>query len=168
MRGPRAAIGLGMAGGALWGLLAIWLGQGLRLPVFALGPALALAYLGPGLVTAAMIGRLAQRRFFDDGMIDGDAFAPGSAAEIDARVLQNTVEQLVLALCIWPALAFTLGPAGGGVTVALGLSFTLARALFWAGYRRAPALRALGFAATFYPTVMAGVWALWRVGQLVF
>ncbi len=162
----RPAILLGMAGGLVWAAAVLWLGGQLRVPVFALGPAMALAFLGPGLVLAALIGRLAQRRFFDDTLIDGQPWPEGSAAEIDARVLQNTLEQTVLALCVWPALGWLLGPQGAGVTVALGVSFVLARVLFWAGYRRSPTLRALGFAATFYPTALAAAWALWRLGRL--
>ena len=89
-----------------------------------------------------------------------EAFAPESRDEIDARVLQNTVEQLVLALCLWPPTAYLLAGDGPGVAVALGIGFCLARLAFWVGYHRAPSLRAFGFAATFYPTVMALAWAV--------
>ncbi len=114
-----------------------------------------------------MIGRIAQRRFFDPALIDGANLPSGSPAEIDARVLQNTLEQAVLALCVWPALAMLLGQRGAGVVAALGLSFELARLLFWVGYRLSPALRALGFAATFYPTVAPLLWALWLLGGVL-
>ncbi len=157
----RTSIAAGMAAGALWGAALIWVGTALIvLPVFSLLPALAFAFLGPGIVLALMIGRLAQRRFFDDATIDGEAFAAGSPGEIDMRVLQNTVEQLVLALCLWPPVAYLLGISGPGIAVALGCGFALARLAFWIGYHRAPPLRAFGFAATFYPSVMALIWAL--------
>ncbi len=157
----RQTIALGMALGALWGAALIWAGTALIvLPVFSLLPTLAFAFLGPGIVLALIVGRLAQRRFFDDVTIDGDAFAPGAPGEIDARVLQNTVEQLLLALCLWPPVAYLLGTSGPGVAVALGCGFALARLAFWVGYHRAPPLRAFGFAATFYPTVLALLWAL--------
>ena len=45
----------------------------------------------------------------------------------------------------------------------LGVAFAVARLAFWAGYHMAPPLRAFGFAATFYPTVLVALWALWRV-----
>lgn len=163
MRPGRRAVLLAMAGGALWALGVLWLGARVRVPVFALVPAISLAFLGPGLVLAAMIGRMAQRRFFDLALIDGAHPAPGSGADIDRRVLANTVEQVALALCIWPALAVLLGTGGAGVVITLGVAFTAARLLFWAGYRRRPVLRGFGFAASFYPTVFAGLWALWLI-----
>lgn len=142
-----------MAAGALWGLAVLWLGAGIKTDVPA-----AFAFLLPGIVYAAMIGRLAQRRFFDDAIIDGEATT--GAAEIDRRVIVNTTEQLALALCIWPTLGFL---AGTGVALALGVAFAITRLLFWVGYHAAPTLRAFGFAASFYPTVMAALWAVWLV-----
>ena len=72
-------------------------------------------------------------------------------------MLSNTAEQALLALLIWPFVALTMG---GQVAVVLGLAFALARLAFWIGYHLAPPLRAFGFAATFYTTVLAGVWSL--------
>ena len=157
MKAKRIVVLWGMLGGALWALVVIGAAQRLNLPFIPLPMALPLAFLPPGLVMAAMIGHLARRRFFDDATIDGDRFVPGSAGDIDQRVLSNTAEQLVLALAIWPFAALVLG---GGVAVALGLSFALMRLLFWAGYHRSPPLRGLGFAGTFYPTVLAALWSL--------
>lgn len=157
----RRAIAIGMAAGAVWAL-ALLVGAALfvRLPVFTLMPTIMVAFLAPGLVMAAMVGRLAQRRFFDDALIDGGQ-AQG-AAEIDRRVLVNTTEQMVLALAIWPAAAVLLGKQGPGVIVVLGIGFALARVAFWVGYHKAPHLRAFGFAASFYPTVLVALWALLR------
>ena len=121
------------------------------------GPFYAMA---PGVVLMLMIGRIAQRRFFDAGLIDGAAPAPGSAADIDNRVLKNTVEQSVLALCLWPAISVMLFTDGPGVVLALSVGFAVARLAFWWGYHKSPPLRAFGFAATFYPTVLALLWAL--------
>lgn len=157
LRFKRPQILTGMVLGALWGVLVTGLPQWLGLPYIPAPVALPAAFLAPGLVLALIIGRLAQRRFFDDAIIDGQPLAPGTPAETDQRVLANTVEQLVLALAIWPFAAVTLG---GAVAVALGLSFALMRVLFWAGYHLSPPLRSLGFAGTFYPTVIAGVWAI--------
>lgn len=157
----RRVVLAGMAGGAVWAVLLLW-----GFPAFGLYgqtelpplTALALAFVAPGLVTAAMVGRLAQRRFFDDAIIDGDSFEPNSGAEIDQRVLTNSAEQLVLALCLWPPLA-VLRDSGQDIVIALGLGFAAARVLFWVGYHRSPPLRGLGFAATFYPSLGAGAWA---------
>ncbi|MFD3190574.1 MAPEG family protein [Sedimentitalea sp. HM32M-2] len=153
----RRKILLGMAAGALWALALVG-GVHLADPAY-LPPALALpgAFFVPGLVLIAMIGRLAQRRFFDDALIDGEEFAPGSPAWVDQRVLSNTMEQLVLAIAVWPFVAFA---AGGAVVLALGVGFGIARLAFWIGYHAAPPLRAFGFAGTFYPTILAAIWTL--------
>ncbi|MCA8880182.1 MAG: MAPEG family protein [Rhodobacteraceae bacterium] len=164
MSGKQRLIAAEMAAGFLWALLLLWLGwraTGADGSDPLAGAALALAF--PALVAVAMVGRLAQRRFFDARLIDGGGFAPGSPAEIDQRVLTNSVEQLVLAACIWPALALRLGAQGAGVVLALGVGLALTRILFWVGYHRAPALRGFGFAAGFYPTVLAGVWTVWTL-----
>lgn len=158
----RRKIALGMAAGLAWAIVLLWLGAGVvDIPVFALMPTIMSAFLAPGLVMAAMVGRIAQRRFFDDRIIDGEPLS--GPAETDRRVLANTTEQLVLALCVWPAAAVGLGADGPGVIMMLGLGFAVARLAFWWGYHLSPPLRAFGFAASFYPTVLAGLWALWRL-----
>lgn len=153
----RARIAAGMLGGAAWSVAVV--AGPLSFDVPFLPPPLALpgAFVGPGLVMLAMIGRLAQRRFFDDAIIDGEDFPPQCPAWIDQRVLSNTLEQIVLALVIWPFVALTLG---GVVVMVMGIAFALARLAFWGGYHVSPPLRAFGFAATFYPTILAAVWAL--------
>ncbi|NIZ14986.1 MAPEG family protein [Phaeobacter sp. HF9A] len=155
--GKRAQILLGMAGGGVWGLVLIALPLWLQLPYIPAPLALPGAFVAPGLVMVAMIGFLATRRFFDDAIIDGGAFVPGSSEDIAQRVLRNTGEQLLIALLLWPFVAVTLG---GAVVIALGLGFALMRLLFWIGYLLSPPLRALGFAGSFYPTVLASLWSL--------
>lgn len=152
----RTAILLGMAAGLAWAVALLVLGGtrgGFAPPAIAFPGAV----FAPGLVMILMIGRLAQRRFFDDTVIDGEAFPPGSPGWVDQRVLANTVEQAVLAGLIWPFAALTLG---GQVVLYLGFGFAVARLAFWYGYHRAPPLRAFGFAATFYPTALVAVWTL--------
>lgn len=163
--GRRLSIAIGMAAGAGWAVGVLWLGAQAPVPMIALPFAIALSFLPPGLILAAMIARLSQRRFFDETIIDGQATTGG--AEIDRRVLVNTVEQIVLALCIWPALAVLLGPAGAAVSLVLEFSFVVARIAFWIGYHVSSSARAFGFAATFYPTVFAGVWAIWHLARMV-
>lgn len=165
MTNKRRNIAVGMGLGALWGVALVWFGTVyVNLPIFTYTWTLALAFLFPGLFLAVNIGRLAQRRFFDDSIIDGEAFAPGSGADIDARVLQNTVEQIVLALVLWPVTGYILAVDGPGVVLCLGIGFAIARVAFWVGYHISPPLRAFGFAATFYPTLIALGWAgLWWV-----
>ena len=158
----RTVILAGMTGGMVWaiGLVAWavnpWTGTGGQ---DRLGGAVLAAFIA-GLPLLLMIGRLAQRRFFDDSIIDGQAFAPGSGAEIDQKVLTNTVEQMILAAAIWP---LAVVQAHGFTPVWLALGFAVARILFWIGYHVSPPLRGLGFAATFYPTIVAGIWGVWAI-----
>lgn len=152
----RARIAIGMAVGALWSLGLVALVQMADWPFLPPPIALPGAFLGPGLVIAAMIARQAQRRFLDETLIDGQEPPQGSPACIDRRVLTNTMEQAVLALLLWPMVAFVLG---GALVLALGAGFVLARLAFWIGYHVSPPLRAFGFAATFYPTLLAVFWA---------
>ncbi len=146
--------------GVLWALAVVVIpGMGPQ-PFIPVNLALIYAFAPAGLVLALMIGTLAARRFFNDEIIDGNPLPEGSRAQIDQRVITNTVEQLVLALCLWPFAAMQLGAL---TLIALGVSFAIARLVFWAGYHIAPSLRTLGFAASFYPTLFAAIWCLWRL-----
>ena len=155
--GKRALIFGGMALGLIWAVAIVWLPQQLDLPFIPAPVAVPGALVAPGVVMLLVIGRLAQRRFFDDDLIDGQPPEPGTGASVDQRVLTNTVEQIVLALAIWPFVANSLG---GAVVLALGFGFAVARVLFWVGYHISPPLRSLGFAATFYPTIVAAIWSV--------
>ena len=150
----------GGVAGTLWALLVVWLpGQGAQ-PFIPLNVALIYAFLPAGLVLMAIIGRVAMLRFSDDDIIDGGPLPAGSRVEIDQRVLASTVEQSLLALLLWPFVAVTLGSV---TVIAMGIAFALARLAFWLGYHIAPPLRIFGFAASFYPTVLATLWSLWRL-----
>lgn len=156
----RSRILIGMAAGLVWAIAVLVQGRSVPVPIGLIQPALLGAVIAPGLFLLLVIGRLAQRRFFDDFLIDGGAYPVGTAADIDQRVLQNSLEQVCLALCIWPLAGFVLG---AGVPLVLGLAFLPARLAFWIGYHRAPPLRAFGFAATFYPTVLTALWTLFTL-----
>ncbi len=157
MRHKRRAVGIGMGAGMVWALAVVWLPQRMGLPFIPAPIALPGALIAPGLVTLAMVARLSARRFFDDALIHGADFTPGSPAWVDQRVMSNTAEQLVLALVVWPFVAASLG---GAVVLAMGLGLAVARLIFWAGYHLWQPLRAFGFAASFYPTVLAAIWSV--------
>ena len=80
------------------------------------------------------------------------------ALEINLRYNQNTLEQVVLAAIAWTGLALALPHEQLALIPALAILFAAARALFWTGYLIAPGARAVGFALTFYPTVVAFFW----------
>ena len=154
----RAAIAFGMVLGALWAVAIVLVPLRMGLPFVPPALAMPAAFLIPGLVMAMMIGAIAARRFFGADLIDSTGAAAGSRADIDERVLRNTVEQMVLALLIWPFIGFSLG----GVSIlALGIGMAAARLLFWIGYHFSPPLRSLGFAASFFPTLFGAFWAFW-------
>lgn len=155
----RKQILVGMALGALWAVLVVWLPVQGKQPFIPFNLALIYAFVPGGLVMLLVIGRLAQRRFFDDEIIDGATFASGSGAEIDQRVLTNTVEQMLLALLLWPVVAMSLGSVA---VIVMGIGMGIARLAFWVGYHISPPLRAFGFAASFYPTILATLWSLLR------
>ncbi|MDQ2092883.1 MAPEG family protein [Rhodalgimonas zhirmunskyi] len=152
---------IGMALGLAWGMALIFIGTVyVRIPIFSFNWMLALAFLLAAIVPLLVIARQAARRFFDDTLIDGQPYLPGSPGDIDARVLQNSIEQLVLAMAVWPAAGTLLVTSGPGVVLMLGGGFLISRLAFWGGYHLSPPLRAFGFAASFYPTIIVLVWAL--------
>ncbi len=104
---------------------------------------------------AASIAALARHRFFTPSDIDGSGLSEGtSTAKVLQSVLQNSLEQVVLALAthlIWAAVMPWRWQAAVPVAAIL---FFAGRMLFWRGYARGAPARALGFALTFYPTVV--------------
>lgn len=97
---------------------------------------------------------LARHRFFHDEDRDGSGLTPGSKhAEVLQAILQNSLEQTVLALSVH-GIAAILFPAPWLVLIAgAAVLFVLGRILFWHGYAKGAVGRALGFGLTFYPTV---------------
>jgi MAPEG family len=100
------------------------------------------------------IARMAQHRFFSIEDIDAGA-SPNTSdrARILQSILQNTLEQSLLAIVTYGAWLF-LGPAPWRMLPVLcaGL-FSLGRILFIVGYSFGAPYRATGFALTFYPSV---------------
>jgi hypothetical protein len=107
-----------------------------------------------------MIGEVASRRLFSPDDIDGSAGRVESdAVRLSRAILQNTLEQAVIAVGAHLALAVLL-PAWQLVLLpALAALFGLGRLLYWIGYRMSPMSRALGFAVTFVPTILAYAYA---------
>ena len=104
---------------------------------------------------AICIARLARHRFFNTDDIDAAAVQHSSnRARILQSILQNTLEQSVLAAFTYLAWAFTV-PAKRVMTIALAAClFFIGRLLFIAFYEKGAAARSFGFALTFYPTAI--------------
>ena len=123
----------------------------------------ALVALLPLLLT---IGMLAQHRFLTPEDIGGSGPAPGSArARVLQAILQNTLEQTVLWFAVTVIWAVRMPVQTLGVLPVSAILFVLGRALFLGRYERGASARALGFALTFYPSVlMALLLLLERLG----
>ena len=110
---------------------------------------------------AAAVANVACLRFFSPADIDGGGLAGASPKiHVGRAVLQNTLEQVVLAAGAHLALAATARGAVMVLVVPLVVLFCVGRLAFWLGYGRGAAHRAFGFAVTFYPTVFIYVLAL--------
>lgn len=104
---------------------------------------------------AAAIANIARMRFFSERDIAGSGDGEGSAAVRQARaVLQNTLEQAVLAVLAHLAVAASFPRCGWTITALVAL-FVAGRLLFWRGYRHGARHRALGFGLSFYPSIAA-------------
>lgn len=148
----------GLVVGLIWSLALLYVaGRYVNLPVFTVLPTIMTAFFAPGVVLVLMIARVASRRLFAADMGHGDR------DDIDQKVLTNTLEQLVAALCVWPAAAIILAGDGPGVIMVLGIGFAFARIVFWVGYHKSIALRAFGFGASFFPTVLVVAWVFWQL-----
>jgi len=111
------------------------------------------ALVAPAVFLIVCIGRMANHRFFTPEDIDGDPRRADTPKAIELqRVLQNTVEQSVLATIVY-AMWTMVAPVQsvGTVLIAAGL-FAIGRALFMAFHAKGASGRAIGFVLTFYPT----------------
>ena len=152
----QAGVALGMAAGFAATVVAF------ALPVLPAAPAGAeertslwlAASVSASLWLLIGVALLARHRFFTPADIDGGGLSDGTpGAKLLQSLIQNTLEQVVLAIPAYGAWLW-LAPEGrrGLVIVCAGL-FGLGRLLFFIGYRHGAPARALGFTLTFYPTV---------------
>lgn len=79
----------------------------------------------------------------------------GPVMAVNARYLQNTLEQLVLFLVAIAALSLELPANRLSYVPAYSVLFVVGRILFWIGYHIKPIFRAPGFGLTLLPTVAA-------------
>ena len=115
----------------------------------------AMLVIVPGIFVACCVARLAAYRFFN--LHDMDCLpgtTPSEQASTYQRMLQNTLELAFLAVCAYLSWAMLASPASLSVLPAAALLFAIGRILFIVGYRRGARGRSLGFALTFYPTVL--------------
>ena len=115
------------------------------------------------------IGRLAKYRLFNPDDIDGSTLAGGSdRARMLQAMLQNTLEQTVLAILVYSFWVFEMHSSWLTAVPASALLFCVGRMLFFLGYHRGTAARSLGFCLTFYPTVILLFFSLIQLALKLF
>ena len=106
----------------------------------------------------ATVANIARARFFSPADIDGSGLTKASdRMAVRIAILQNTLEQTVLAIGSHVSLAAAAGPRAMLWIPPLVVLFCLGRLAFWIGYAGGAGRRAFGFGTTFYPTVFAYV-----------
>ncbi len=119
-----------------------------------LGVAIKSALL-PALYLVLSIGQVARHRFFHAEDIDGSGLTAGSEqAKILQSLLQNTLEQFLIALVVYLAWAFVMPSHWLSVVPLAATLFVIGRMLFFRNYALGAPARSLGFALTFYPTIV--------------
>ena len=114
------------------------------------------------------IALLARHRFFTPEDIDGGGLSRGSeTANVLQSTLQNTLEQSVLAVLVHLAWSILMPASWISAIPAAVFLFLCGRVLFVRGYRGGAPSRAVGFALTYYPSVLmlilVVVAAIWKV-----
>ena len=130
------------------------------------GPAERLALAAPWLVVMGLpllvaIGRVGGYRFLSPTAMSGATDPADAELDFRRRLLANMTEQYLLAVPAYAALALLLPADRLQLFAVLAVWYVVARALFAFGYRRAPVLRAFGFAATFWTTIGVVAAVLW-------
>ena len=154
LRGIAAGLVISIAG-----LIAVvLLAPPFLLPRGAFPATLAVALAWDALIVVCLavnIGALARHRFFTPQDIDGGGLSQGSApAQVLQATLQNTLEQVVLALAVHAVWATVMPLAWQAAVPFAVILFVVGRVLFWRGYAAGAPARALGFALTFYPSAL--------------
>jgi len=99
------------------------------------------------------IMRVGNHRFTTPEDIDGSGLTVGTQKiQILRAILQNTLEQAVLAVGVYLIGSVVLPHGWLGVIPAAALLFVIGRILFAAGYAGGAGGRAMGFGLTAYPT----------------
>lgn len=109
-----------------------------------------------------LIAYVANKRFMSTAI---DPLNVGSNVIVDlsSRFLQNTFEQTVLAVLTYSVLVILLPVAQLYIVPSLLVLFLLWRLTFVIGYSIKSIYRYFGFAMTFYPTIIALIYILYRI-----
>lgn len=134
----------------------------------AVSERVSVSLLLPAIALFMAVARLAKHRFFTPADIDGSALTVGTdQAKLLQALLQNTLEQLAFAVPVYLAGLFNTSNSVHAAVPACACTFLLERILFFVTYESGACARALGFALTFYPTVLLLAWQLWLLLSVV-
>lgn len=115
------------------------------------------------------VGIVSTMRRYSASDIWGSAFAPPSERlSIPVAFLQNTLEQAVITIVSFLALATVAGDAPLAFVVGSVPLFALGRITFLRGYPRGAGARAFGMATTALPAIGAFVWVIFDMLQAIF
>lgn len=102
-----------------------------------------------------IIGRMARLRFFSQEDIQGHGISHSSKkAKIITAIIENTSEQTLLASCAYILCALNMPGSYLSILPCVATLFFIGRILFYFCYKYGAGARAVGFAITFYPTVI--------------
>jgi len=157
-RGVLKGMTIGAATSLVVIIAAILLGPALLSPEASAGERLAFALKADAFLAlwlGVSIGLLARHRFFTPADIDGGGLSQGSeTAKVLQATLQYTLAQTVLAVLVHLAWATLMPVCWMAAIPAAAILFLSGRVLFIRGYRGGAPSRAVGFALTFYPSVL--------------
>ena len=109
------------------------------------------AGLAPAFFVMLSIGLLARHRMLTPEDIDGAALSEGTLRTRQLQaILQNTLEQAVLAFMVYLVWAFVVPTRWLSVVPLAAIAFAVGRILFMRGYAKGAPARALGFTLSFY------------------
>ena len=109
----------------------------------------------PCLFLIGSIARIAKHRFFSSVDIDSSAATSSSLKLVCLQsILQNTLEQTVLAMVVYLLWILMTPSAWLSALPLSACCFLAGRILFVGGYRKGAVSRTLGFSLTFYPLVL--------------
>ena len=152
MTKDQKAVAIAAPAGVLFMILSVWI-LGQRLPVpHAPATADRLVYALkwdalPAALFLLMIVAVGNGRFLGLA-IDPTLGNEGHRLKVNARVVDNTAQQLLLFVVASLAIAAQLEPGRLPLIGAAAITFVLVRLAFWVGYQIRPVHRAFGFAGT--------------------
>ena len=107
-----------------------------------------------------MLAAVGNSRFLSEA-IDPTLGKEDHKTIVNGRVADNTLQQFTIFAVALLALSVTLPPNRLSFVPATGITFVIARIVFWVGYRIHPLYRAPGFSSTAYLNlgmIIAGLW----------